>query len=180
MNNHLHIDNSDEDSQLFKKVRVYPTHHDLPEDIRVQVTELLNQTLFTTLDLKSQVKQAHWNVKGMNFHQLHNLFDEIAAPLETYIDMVAERITSLGSTAMGTVRIAARYSELPEYNLDSVNGKEHLATLAERLAIYAKLLRTAIEQTADLGDADTSDLYTEISRTIDKSLWLLDSHLQAN
>lgn len=157
--------------------RFYPTRIDMPQDVRSQVTEILNQTLAATLDLKTQTKQAHWNVKGMDFYQLHELFDEIAGELEEYVDMVAERVTALGGTAMGTARIAAAESILPEYDLEAVTGEEHVTALAERFAAYAKHVRESIDATDDLGDADTADLYTEVSRTIDKRLWFLEAHL---
>lgn len=108
---------------------------------------------------------------------MHLLFDELATELEEYIDLIAERITALGATAMGTARIAAATSILPEYPYDIVEGIEHINALAERYATYAKHLRSAIDQTDDLGDADTADLYTEISRDIDKRLWFLEAHL---
>jgi starvation-inducible DNA-binding protein len=161
------------------EVTDYPTRIDIPPEIRSQVIELLNQTLATTLDLKTQVKQAHWNVKGINFYQLHQLFDEIATQLEEYIDLIAERVTALGGVAMGTVRIAASQSVLPEYPFDVVDGKDHVIALADRMAPYAKVVRAAINQATELEDANTADLYTEISRTIDKYLWFLEAHLQA-
>ena len=157
--------------------KLYTTRIDLAEDIRVKVIETLNQTLAATLDLKTQTKQAHWNVKGMDFYQLHLLFDEMAGELEEYVDMVAERVTALGGVAMGTARIAASESILPEYNLDAVTGVEHVTALADRFSAYAQHVREAIDSTDELGDLDTADLYTEISRTIDKRLWFLEAHL---
>lgn len=159
------------------KQKLYSTRIDLAEDIRVKVIEILNQTLAATLDLKTQTKQAHWNVKGMDFYQLHELFDEMATELEEYVDMVAERVTALGGVAMGTARIAASESILPEYALDAVTGGEHVAALADRFGVYAKHVREAINTTDELKDADTADLYTEISRTVDKRLWFLEAHL---
>ena len=159
------------------KQKIYSTRIDLAEKVRVEVIELLNQTLATTLDLKTQAKQAHWNVKGMDFYQLHELFDEMSGELEEYVDMVAERVTALGGTALGTARIAAYASILAEYPLDAVGGIEHITALADRYAAYGKHVREAINTTGDLGDADTSDMYTEISRTIDKRLWFLEAHL---
>jgi starvation-inducible DNA-binding protein len=159
------------------KQKLYSTRIDLAEDIRVKVIEILNQTLAATLDLKTQTKQAHWNVKGMDFYQLHELFDEMATELEEYVDLVAERVTALGGVAMGTARIAAAESILPEYALDAVSGADHVTALADRFGTYAKHLREAIDSTDDLGDADTADLYTEISRNIDKRLWFLEAHL---
>ncbi|ELS00952.1 DNA-binding ferritin-like protein (oxidative damage protectant) [Xenococcus sp. PCC 7305] len=159
------------------KQKTYSTRIDLAEDVRVQVIEILNQTLAATLDLKTQTKQAHWNVKGQNFYQLHELFDAMAGELEEYVDMVAERVTALGGTALGTARVAAEASILPEYPLDAVSGLEHITALADRYAAYGKHVRVAIDTTGDLGDADTSDMYTEISRNIDKRLWFLEAHL---
>ncbi|HZG37189.1 MAG TPA: DNA starvation/stationary phase protection protein Dps [Nodosilinea sp.] len=155
----------------------YPTRIDMSIEVRSQVCDVLNQTLAATLDLKTQTKQAHWNVKGMDFYQLHELFDELAGELEGYVDLVAERVTALGGTAMGTARMAASESILPEYPVDAVEGAEHVAALAERFAAYGKHVREAIGTTDDLGDADTADLYTEISRTIDMRLWFLEAHL---
>ena len=159
------------------KQKIYSTRIDLAEDVRVKVIDLLNQTLAATLDLKTQTKQAHWNVKGLDFYQLHELFDEMSGELEEYVDMVAERVTALGGTALGTARIAAAESILPEYPLDAVSGIEHLTALADRYAAYGKHVREAIDTADELGDADTADMYTEISRTIDKRLWFLEAHL---
>lgn len=156
------------------------TRIDLPANVRSKIIETLNQTLASTIDLKTQVKQAHWNVKGMDFYQLHELFDELATELEEYIDLFAERITALGGTALGTAKIAAAVSEIPEYPIDIFDGKSHVTALADRYAPYAKLLRDGIAETDDLGDADTADLYTEVSRGIDKRLWFLEAHLQAD
>ncbi|MGK7934946.1 MAG: DNA starvation/stationary phase protection protein Dps [Xenococcaceae cyanobacterium] len=159
------------------KQKLYSTRIDLAEEVRVKAINLLNQSLAATLDLKTQTKQAHWNVKGTDFYQLHELFDEMSGELEEYVDMVAERVTALGGTALGTARIAASESILPEYPLDAVSGIEHITALADRYAAYGKHVREAIDTTGELGDADTSDMYTEISRTIDKRLWFLEAHL---
>jgi starvation-inducible DNA-binding protein len=159
------------------KQKTYPTRIDLAAEVREKIIDILNSTLAATLDLKTQTKQAHWNVKGMDFFQLHELFDEMAGELEEYTDMVAERVTALAGTALGTARIAASESILPEYPLDAVSGIDHVTALAERYAAYAKHVREAIGSTDELGDADTADLYTEISRTIDKRLWFLEAHL---
>lgn len=157
--------------------KLYATRLDIPEDIRAQVIELLNQTLAAVLDLKTQAKQAHWNVKGMNFLQLHELFDAMAIELEGFVDLVAERVTTLGGVAMGTARIASQKSILAEYDLSAVSGQEHVSALADRYAVLARHLREAIASTDQLGDADTSDLYTELSRAIDMRLWFLEAHL---
>jgi len=157
--------------------KLYDTRLDLSAEIREKVVQILNLTLATTLDLKTQTKQAHWNVKGNDFFQLHELFDEMAGELEEYVDMVAERVTALAGVALGTARIASQTSLLPEYPLEITAGLDHVSALADRYATYAAHVREAISKTDDLGDADTADLYTEISRTIDKRLWFLEAHL---
>ncbi|NJM19087.1 MAG: DNA starvation/stationary phase protection protein Dps [Richelia sp. RM2_1_2] len=160
--------------------RLYPSHIDIPADVRSQVVSILNQTLAATADLKSQVKQAHWNVKGTDFYQLHEMFDEIAGEIEEFIDMFAERITALAGYACGTVRMAAANSILPEYPTDILDGMQHVTALVERFAAYAKHLREAIDKTDELNEQDTNDLYVEVSRTIDKRLWFLEAHIQVS
>lgn len=166
---------------LAKKSSKNGLHHtriDLSAKSRTQLVDLLNETLADTFDLYSQVKQAHWNVKGEHFYQLHLLFDEIAGELLEFVDEVAERVTALGGTAMGTVRMSAAQSRLHEYPSDVLEGLDHIAALADRLAQYGQLVRTNIDKSAELGDADTADLYTEVSRAVDKRLWFLEAHLQ--
>ncbi|NEO87145.1 MAG: DNA starvation/stationary phase protection protein Dps [Spirulina sp. SIO3F2] len=155
----------------------HTTRIDLPQTVRDQLIPLLNQTLATTLDLKTQTKQAHWNVKGPQFLQLHELFDEMSSELEDYVDMVAERVTALGGIALGTAKVAADKSLLDLYPLDILAGSDHVTALADRFAVYAKHVREASAQAGELGDDSTADLYTEISRAVDKRLWFLEAHL---
>ncbi|MEN9214053.1 MAG: DNA starvation/stationary phase protection protein Dps [Gloeomargarita sp. DG02_3_bins_56] len=159
------------------KPTLYATRLDLTAEVRAQVIEILNQALANTFDLYSQTKQAHWNVKGSDFFALHELFDEMAGEILAYVDDLAERVTALAGVALGTVRMVAQASQLAEYPGDAVTGKDHLVALAERYAQYAKFIRQAIDQTDALGDADTADLFTGISRTADKRLWFLEAHL---
>jgi len=155
-----------------------PVLHDRPPEIRLYVIQLLNQTLACTLDLHSQVKQACWNVKGTDFASLHTLFTSMATELEAYTDLVAERIAMLGGVALGTVRTAALQSRLAEYPGALVEGSAHVLALTERFAQYAAALRDDIALTADVEDAGSAALYTDLSRGIDKRLWFLDAHLR--
>ena len=157
----------------------FATRIDIAEPSREKLIELLNARLADTFDLYSQVKQAHWNVKGSDFIQLHELYDTIAADVIEYVDVVAERATALGGLALGTARMAAAASTLEEYPPDAVAGSETVAIVADRLAVYGALVRAGIDQAADLGDQDTADMFTEISRTIDKYLWFVEAHEQA-
>ena len=156
---------------------LFPTRNDLPKGTRSKVCDLLNQLLADTSDLYSQTKQAHWNVKGSDFIQLHKLFDELAETLEEPIDQVAERVTALGGVAKGTARMAAENSQVPEYPLDATAGLQHVKLLSDRYALVGKSYRAAIDTTDEWGDKDTADLCTDISRELDKSLWFLESHL---
>lgn len=160
------------------KQAVYDTKIDIEANSREQLVEMLNQQLADTFDLHSQTKQAHWNVKGIEFFQLHELFDAVAAAIEPFVDDIAERVTALGGVALGTARMAAANSTLPEYPLDAVDGKAHLEALTERVAAYAASNREGIRHSGDLGDPTSEDLLTEISRTVDKQLYFLESHLQ--
>ncbi len=160
------------------KTREFSTHIDIPADKRAPLIEMLNQNLADTFDLYSQVKQAHWNVKGKDFYQLHLLFDEIAGEIEPFVDLLAERATLLGGYATGTARMAAEHSALPEYPTEATEGRQHLEALVERFGIYCARIRQAIDDSDDLGDPSTADLYTEISRVADKRLWFLEAHIQ--
>jgi starvation-inducible DNA-binding protein len=159
--------------------RTFPTRNDLSAEVRGQMIALCNQQLADTFDLFSQTKQAHWNVKGLQFWQLHELFDKLAEELEEFVDLIAERATALGGTALGTARLAAAASRLTEYPADPMGSPQHVAALADRYGALAASSRAAIESAARAGDADTADMFTEISRGLDKSLWLLEAHLQA-
>ena len=158
--------------------RTFNTSVKLSESTRQQSIDILNARLADTIDLKTQAKQAHWNVKGPEFFQLHELFDSIAGHLDDQADMIAERITALGGTALGTARISAATSSIPEYDLDAVNGLDHVVALSERLAKAANQFREDIDRTDDLDDKATSDLFTQITREADKDLWFLEAHLQ--
>lgn len=159
--------------------KAFITRIDLPSGTREKMIVLLNQQLADTFDLYSQTKQAHWNVKGAQFYQLHELFDKLAEILEGFVDVIAERATALGGMAMGTVRMASGASRLPEYPLDAVDNLPCVEALATRYASLAASMRGAIDTTAKQGDMDTSDMFTEASREVDKALWFLEAHLQA-
>lgn len=163
-----------------EKPQMFGTRIFVPLELREQMVELLNQQLADTFDLYSQVKQAHWNVKGPQFYPLHLLFDDLAEKLAEYVDTIAERVTAIGGTARGTVRMAAGASRLPELPTGTLNGMSCVEALAVRYATATKTTRAAIETAATSGAADTADLLTEMSRGLDKALWFLEwTHLQA-
>lgn len=157
---------------------MFKTKNDLPETTRVKVVELLNARLADCIDLQTQIKHAHWNVKGPNFIALHELFDKINEEVEDYVDDVAERAVQLGGVAEGTARLAAQRTTLPEYPAKTADGRSHVDALSTVLAAFGKSARQAITAANDLGDLDTADLFTEVSRGIDKWLWFVEAHLQ--
>lgn len=159
--------------------RTFETHIEIAPNVRAKEIDILNQQLADTFDLYSQIKQAHWNVKGKDFMQLHLLFDTLAEGVFGFVDEIAERVTALGGTAMGTARMAASNSTLPEYPDDVVQGMDHVACLVDRYGRYVASTREALNKTDELGDPTTADLFTEISREVDKQLYFLESHIQA-
>ena len=158
--------------------RTFPTSVDIPASDRTKVVRILNQHLADAADMWSQAKQAHWNVKGPDFWQLHKLFDEVAGEAAGWVDEFAERITALGGYATGTVRMAASGSRLPEFPTGITDSMAYVKAVATRLAAFTNSARDAIDATDKLEDANTADLFTEVSRCADKYLYFLEAHLQ--
>ena len=163
----------------FGTARLYPTRNDLPEAGRREAVGLLNQRLADAIDLQTQCKQAHWNVKGPSFIALHQLFDQINEAVEDYVDLLAERVVQLGGVAEGTVGVVRERSTLPGYPLALSSGPEHVAALADALAGFGRTARVGIEELTALADADSADILTEISRGVDQWLWFVEAHAQA-
>ncbi len=158
---------------------LHDTSVDIKQAVREQVIALCNQQLANTADLYAQTKQAHWNVKGIHFEQLHVLFDKMAESIQPYGDTIAERAVALGGTALGTVRMAAGASELPEFPDDVFEGSAMVRVVVERWAQYASGVRAAASLADEEGDLVTSDMFIEISQLADKMLWFAEAHLQA-
>lgn len=158
---------------------MYDTRNDLPATVRSKMVELLNGRLADAIDLGAQAKHAHWNVKGPNFIALHELFDKVAEHIEDHIDTLAERITALGGTAHGTIATVSRTTTLKQYPDDIVEGAQHVDALSSAVADFGAKVRKAIDEAARAGDANTSDLFTGVSRELDKDLWFLEAHLHA-
>src|SRR5262245_59986500 len=153
--------------------RVYATKNDLPERTRLEVIRLLNQRLADSIDLQTQCKQAHWNVKGPTFIALHKLFDDINEDVEGYTDLIAERVVQMGGVAEGTVGLVVELSTLVDYPIGLATGSEHVAALSDALAAFGRNVRLGIEEMNDLQDAGSADILTEISRGVDKWLWFV-------
>ena len=157
---------------------MYKTENDISQQRRSKLNALMNQRLADVVDLQTQLKQAHWNVKGPHFISLHQLFDQIAEEVEEYVDLIAERIVQLGGIAEGTARVAAARSRLEEYPLTIGEGSAHVTAVAKALATFGREARVSVEEAGKMNDADTVDIFTEISRGLDKWLWFVEAHSQ--
>lgn len=157
---------------------MHKTKNDLPDNTRKASIGLLQSRLSDSVDMLMQAKQAHWNVKGPSFIALHELFDKVYTEMDGHVDEIAERLVALGGQAYGTIRHAANDSSLSEYPLDIAAGEDHVEALSSALAQYGKNIRSAIDEASEIGDEDTVDLFTSISRDIDKSLWFVEAHNQ--
>jgi len=160
------------------KIKLTHTRNSLPEKIRLEMTALLQERLADAIDLMMQAKQAHWNVKGPNFIALHELFDKVFNESVGYVDVLAERIVQLGGIARGTIRSAAKQTTLPEYSVTTTKSKNHIAELAHAIAFFGEQVRQAIETASKLKDADTADIFTQVSRGADMNLWFVEAHEQ--
>ena len=158
---------------------MYETENDISLQRRTQLNAMMNQRLASAVDLQMQMKQAHWNVKGPSFIGLHELFDKVAEAVEGYVDQIAERIVQLGGVAEGTVRMAAARTRLTEYSPEISEGMAHVEAVARALSTFGQEARNTIDDANELDDADTADLFTEVSRGIDKWLWFVEAHSQA-
>lgn len=153
------------------------TRNDLPDNTRKAMIALLNGRLADAIDLRLALKQAHWNVKGANFIALHELFDQIQNRLANFVDDIAERAVALGGIASGATQAVAAATQLAPYPGGITGESDHVAAVADRLAAFGKLARAAIDAADEAGDKGTADLFTGVSRQIDKDLWLVEAHL---
>jgi len=161
-------------------VKLFKSHQYLPEDVRKQSIAALQPRLADAIDLRYQVKTAHWNVKGPSFIALHELFDKISEEADEYIDHIAERIQKLGGVSEGTIKIAAQRSSLSEYPVSISNGKEHVEALSSALAQFGKLIRDTSKKIEENGDGGSVDVLNEIADDVDKWIWFVEAHNQTS
>jgi starvation-inducible DNA-binding protein len=162
-----------------EKIEIYSTENNTSLDHRINLNRLMNMRLGSAIDLQMQMKQAHWNVKGPSFIALHQLFDQAYADVEGFVDSIAERIVQFGGIAQGTVRSSAASTQLAEYPFAISDGSAHIEAAARALSSFGHEVRSMICEANALEDAGTADLFTEVSRGIDKLLWFIEAHTQA-
>ena len=156
----------------------FPTKNDLKSNAKSVAIELLNARVADGIDLALLTKQAHWNLKGREFIAIHEMLDGFRTEADNYVDTMAERVSQLGGTALGTTQTTAKGTTLPPYPVDIHSIPDHLHALIERYGKMANNIRENIDQAAEAGDADTADIFTEVSRGLDKALWFLEAHVQ--
>ncbi|GLS33516.1 starvation-inducible DNA-binding protein [Mesorhizobium albiziae] len=154
------------------------TRNDLDSNARRASIALLNARLADATDLALLTKQAHWNVKGAQFIAIHEMLDAFHTEVDGHVDTIAERAVQLGGIAEGTSQVIAKATSLKPYPTDISKTKDHLAALIDRYAQAAKLARAAIDGSGEAGDANTADIFTAYSRSLDKLLWFLEAHTQ--
>jgi starvation-inducible DNA-binding protein len=152
---------------------MYKSPSKLPEESRQKLSDALNATLADGLDLHTQIKVAHWNIKGPHFAALHPLFETFAVSLALHNDATAERAVTLGGRAFGTARHVAKHSRLPEYPQETSKDLVHVTLLSERIESYLEGVRGSRALSDSLGDADTTDLLTAILTEFEKHAWFL-------
>ena len=159
---------------------MYPTKNTLNDQIRFKSINLLQERLAEGIDVMLQTKQAHWNVKGENFYSMHKLFDKINDESREWVDLIAERLVQLGGIAEGTIQGVTHRSKISSYPLNISSGSDHATALSKSLAQFGEKICRAIDQATEFGDADTADVFTEISRGVDTFIWMVEAHLQGN
>ena len=167
---------TDKPKQL--RPRLHPTRNNMETNARSVAISLLNERLADGLDLSLITKQAHWNLKGPQFIGVHLMLDGFRTDQDEWNDTMADRITPLGGTAYATAQDITKGSKLEPYPTDIYRVADHLSALIDRYAAFGNALRQSIDAADDAGDADTADVFTEVSRGIDKQLWFLEAHVQ--
>lgn len=156
----------------------HPTKNNLKSNAKSISIGLLNARVADCIDLALLTKQAHWNLKGRQFIGVHEMLDGFRTQVDAFVDTMAERVTQLGGTALGTTQITAKATTLSPYPVDIYSIPDHLHALIERYGTAANNVRECIDQADEAGDADTADIFTEVSRGLDKALWFLEAHVQ--
>lgn len=159
-------------------MKTHATKNDTPSNTKTTVIDLLNKNLAAAIDLALLTKQAHWNLKGPQFIAVHEMLDGFRGQIDQHVDTFAERVTQLGGTALGSLQAVAQNSTLPPYPTDIYAVQDHLKALIEHYGAVANMVRKAIDEADEAGDATTADIFTQASRDLDKSLWFLEAHVQ--
>lgn len=165
------------DSEKSQGRRLHKTRNNMDSNAKSVAMALLNARVADSIDLALITKQAHWNIKGINFIAVHEMLDTLRTQIDDYVDTMAERIIQLGGTALGTVQTTEKKTTLEPYPTDIHTIKDHLEALIDRYGKVANAVRANIDESDEAGDATSADVLTEVSRGLDKALWFLEAHL---
>jgi DNA-binding ferritin-like protein len=136
---------------------------------------LLDQSLADTLDLAFQIERAHWTVDGQNACGLRQLFENLHVQLAAYVDDFDQRVVTLGSQTLETLRTADKSSVAAVDPLDARGDKIVLNDLVDRCGEYSGRIRTASRRAERLGDPNIAAFCKGVSQDMDKTLWMLTS-----
>jgi starvation-inducible DNA-binding protein len=150
----------------------------LSDNTRKSVIELLNNSLADMINLSLAVKQAHWTLKGEGFIGVHEMLDDVALRVNESVDTIAERIQIIGGQAQGTLKAVNDNSKMKPYPSDISEISDHIKELTKRFSDVGKRIRDAIDEAGDAGDEDTADLFTGVSRQIDKDAWFIGANVK--
>jgi starvation-inducible DNA-binding protein len=150
----------------------------LPEKARASSSRLLNEILSDTMVLYNMYKKHHWLVAGPTFYMLHLLFDKHAEEQNELVDLVAERVQSLGGIAVGDPRHAAELTTIER----PPDGAEEVAVMIDRTLraheTIIKKVRAGIKTTEESGDWGTNDLLmSDVLRRHELQVWFLAEHV---
>lgn len=165
-----------EEIQRFGEMRLFPIA--LSHEARTESCQLLNQILADTTILYSLYKKHHWLMRGATFYQLHLLLDKHAGEQLQLIDLIAERVQTLGGVAVADPRHIAELTTIPR----PPNGVEEVPAMLSRTLeaheIVIEGLRGGIKRTAANGDDGTNDmLMGDVLRTNELQVWFVAEHL---
>jgi starvation-inducible DNA-binding protein len=166
------------ESDTTPRRRLHKTRNNMDSNAKSVAMALLNARVADAIDLALITKQAHWNLKGRQFIGIHEMLDGFRTQIDGFTDTMAERVVQLGGTALGTSQVVAAATGLKPYPTDIYAVEAHLHALIEAYGAVANAVRASIAQSDEAGDADTADIFTEVSRGLDKQLWFLEAHLQ--
>lgn len=152
------------------------TENNIADNTKKSSIALLNARVADAIDLALVTKQAHWNMRGRQFIAVHEMVDGFRSQIDGHVDTMAERVVQLGGVALGTLQDVSKASTLTAYPTNIHKITEHLEELIIRYGAVANSIREAIDQADEAGDADTADIFTQVSRDLDKALWFLEAH----
>lgn len=149
----------------------------IDEKAKAAVVKTLMPIIYNSLELRNQVKLAHWNLVDPNFISIHRLLDELTETLDEGIDGIAERVRQLGGFLDSSTETIAKQSSLAAFPSGKVSAHTVADEVSQKLALAVKDLHEAIDSSDEAGDAITADLLTNVSGKLEVHIWFFESSL---